>query len=758
MKFSAFGFGLEKLGLWALRAPRLFAIALVVLTLAAAYFVTKIEFRGSITGVLPHNGKEFLNYEAQKKEFRNFSRDVAVIVRSPRLLTPDGMSDLRDLQLDLALEDGVLSAVSILSLPNFNDESGQFESFFPADMSGLQTLSAEYERIFDQFPQARSLLSEEINAAIVLVALDLPLDDDNDERVFEIYGDLISAVNELAPADFEIHYSGLTPISLTILQTLKQDQALLTLACLVLGAIVAGVLFGNVFAGLFCSVPALLAALWGLGFLGAANVPVTYMTTVLPTIALVLAYADGIVLYHGWLSKNRAGGNVAENLAASVQEVGPAAALTSLTTALALGSFALSNSEALQEFAWLGLVLVSLAYVSVIVTIPVLGILLTKAGFKFSGRSTLPGSSVGKWFTGLYDSFRLPIVAGGVLLCLVLFASHSLLAPDYKVTELLTYSSETRKAEEMSNKYFGGRSLVFVTFPTVSSEGIADEANQERLLEVDGRLRKHFGVERVYSIAALFEGHSEEARTKITGSLSQAPEFTKQGYISRSGDRMLVSVRLPSSQSIKQTRDLVGELKEQFAGLAFADQIVVTGFPVLLATEFYDLINLLRNNLLLAALFGVILIGIVTRSVFFAMAVFVPNFLPILFVEGFLFVTSGTIGITDVIALTIGLGIAIDNTIHIINAYRLQPADKTDERTRLRNAITEIAPALTASCLIISIGVAVGLLSSLPIIVKVSVLIVATIVVALISNLLTLPAYILTLSRGQSSSHGISQE
>ena len=289
----------------------------------------------------------------------------------------------------------------------------------------------------------------------------------------------------------------------------------------------------------------------------------------------------------------------------------------------------------------------------------------------------LPGKRIGGWFTGLYERYRIAIIAISLLLTLGLLVCHNWLSPDYKVTDLLPRSSDSRIAEEMSNTHFGGRSLVFVTIPTIGDDGMVAVANQNRLLEVDRRLRDAYGVEKVYSIAALFEAHDQANREKIIASLAQAPEFTRQGYISKSGERMLVSLRLPSSQSIKQTRDMIGDIRQQFDGLEYADQIKVTGFPVLLATEFYDLINLLRNNLLLAALFGVVLIGVVTRSFYFALAALIPNFLPILFVEGALYITSGTIGITDVIALTIGLGIAIDNTIHIINAYRLQPATIT---------------------------------------------------------------------------------
>lgn len=747
---SGIGFGLERIGLAAISRPLPFVVLLIAATLSAVFFMTSVTFNGSVTGVLPKTSANYLAYETQKREFRNFSRDVAVIVQSDTLQTADGLEALRDLQLELSLTDNVLSAVSIMAFPEFNTQTGEFQSYFPGDLGDDQQVKARLDELLTSHPQARSIFSSDANAAVVLVALDIEGDTGNDEKAFEIFRNLVNAVDEVAAPGFTISYAGLTPIGLTILETLLTDQLRLTLFGLALGAFIAILFFRSVIAAIFCAIPPILTAIWSIGFFGMVGVPVTYMTTILPTLALVLAYADGIVLFHRWNKLNRDGDHDSESLKANlvdaVKRVGPASALTSLTTAFALSSFALSQSEALVEFAWVGIVLVFSAFLAVIVSIPVMGLGMIRLGWVSTGTKVNSSFRLGSLAASIFE--RVPLMISTVALIAIggFFVIHSKLEPNYTITDLLPRDSLSFEAERVANDVFGGRSLVFFQIPTVGEGGVQATENRARLTEVASVLRKAFGEDKVFAIDALWDGMDEQATNTIVDRLADAPDFFRQGYLSQSGDQMLVSLRVPSSQSITQTQAQLVEIDTALSGLSFRDQIVTTGFPVLLATEFSDMINELRRNLVFAAFMGILLIGIATRSLICAVVVAVPNLFPILFIEAIIYFSIGSISVTEVVALTLAFGIAIDNAVHVINVYQGQGMDKP-VRERLHDAVVEVAPALAASTLIICAGTAIGLTSSLPILTTICGLIVSTLLVALLTNLIILPANILSVER-----------
>ncbi len=747
------GFGLERIGILAMRQPLVFTVFILAVTLLALVYVPAVKFNGNVTSVIPQTSENYINFENQKADFRNFSRDVAVVIKSPRIKTASGLEDLRFMQLELAITDGVASAVSLFSIPDPDPQSGELRQFFPNTIENDEQAALLLDRLEAQYPQAKSLISAEENAALLIVALDLAPEIGNDRRSYEAFSKIRAAVEDVAPDDFKLYYSGLTPIGLTILETLVSDQLRLTIVGLAIGAFIAMIFFRSLVAAFVCFLPPLLTAVWSIGLFSIAGVPITYLTTILPALALVLAYADSIVLYHRW-SKLNAQSNDADNgvlksnLRDAVLRIGPASALTSITTAFAISSFTMSDSEALIEFGWLGVLLVIFAFTAVIIVVPLLGLLLIRFGVIGSGKAVRRRYSFGRIAVNCYSASPSGICIGGVLASVAMIYVHFALEPNYNIVDYLPHDSDTLEAERLSNKIFGGQSLIFLSVPVAEDGGISSAENRKRLAEITTVLETRFEPSQIFSLHALWHGYSEEVQGKIARQLVDAESDARQGYLSKDRQKMLVSVRLPSDRSIRQLGDTTNEIRSLINDqLAYGDDIVLTGFPVLLSMEFTKLIDELRTSLLVAVLLGVVLIGIATRSFFFALVAAVPNLLPILLIETFLYFKSGFINVTEVVALTLAFGVAIDNAVHIINVFHFERNEGADTRTALAKSIIEVAPALGASTLIICISNLAILFSVLPILPIIGKLIIAILIIALFTNLIILPANILTLRR-----------
>lgn len=746
------GFGLERIGVAALRRPFIFSILLIFVTAICASFILSVKFNGNVLTVVPQESVNFKNYSKQKQDFRDFSRDIAVIIKSPRINQASGLEDIRFMQLELAITDGISTAVSLFSIPDPDPVTGQLKQFFPNQIVDDEQATLLLDRLVNDYPQASSLISRDENTVLLLVALDLDINAGNDAQAFEAFKNLKQAVEDAAPEDFEIYYSGLTPVGLTILETLINDQVKLTIFGLLVGALIAMLFFRSFIAAIICAIPPMLTAIWAIGTFGIIGIPITYLTTILPTLALILAYADGIVLYHRWNKLNIASDNqdyttLRANLKEAVLRVGPASALTSLTTALAIASFSFSTSEALVEFAWVGLILILYAFLAVIVGVPLLGIWLLRIGAIRPRQQKKNSNSFAIAMGKVYGTAPVGISVVSFVSVLGMFYVHFALEPDYRITDYLPRGSDSLKAEQISNDTFGGRSLIFFSVPTVSKDGMASPENRMRLGEVTKLLASDFSGSKVFSLHSLWSGYNEETINKIAVQLNSAPEYTRQGYLSKDGKRMLVSLRTPSDQSITQTAELVVEIEQSLKKLEYADDIIITGFPVILSSEFTTIINELRTSLLIAVAVGILLIGLATRSWFFAMVAAVPNLFPVLVTELIIFMRGGNINVTEVVALTIAFGIAIDNAVHVINVYSHERQAGKDVQTALRDAIIEVAPALGASTLIICASTAVILTSVLPILSIIGELIIAILIIALFTNLIILPANILTLGR-----------
>ena len=119
-----FSFGLEKLGLVALRAPYVVAILVVIATVLGAMGVTKLQVDDSLSELFRTNSEEFHRYEAIDRRFPSSEYDVLVVVEGKDLLQRKGLEAFANLTTELQLVDGVSGLVSMLSARGKPDPTG----------------------------------------------------------------------------------------------------------------------------------------------------------------------------------------------------------------------------------------------------------------------------------------------------------------------------------------------------------------------------------------------------------------------------------------------------------------------------------------------------------------------------------------------------------------------------------------------------------------------------------------------------------
>lgn len=746
------GFGLERIGIAAARFPVLFSLIVVAVTVFAALNISKVRFDGNITAVLPEESEAYRNYFAQADRFRDFSRDVTILIQSDRLFTAQGLEDLRALQLEIAINPAVGNVVSMFSAPDPDPMTGEIGQFFPPIIETNEDARQLVDDLLEAYPQMRALAVPDKNTAAFVVAMREDADDPEaigvDEEKYDGFESIKSDAEAAAPSDFTLHYTGLTPIGITVVSSLVSDQWRLTIIGLILGAGIGLIVFRSVLAAIICAVPPTLTAVWALGLLGYLQMPINYLTTVLPTLALILAFADGIVLYFRWQTSNGQTDDPQANLVEALRRVGPASALTSITTLLAFFSFSFASGSALKEFSVLGMIFVAIAFLAVIITMPLACHWAARMGVVRFGKVPKPAyRTLGRRFFRFVVPRPLAIAIAAIVVAAALTYVHFQVRPEYRITDYLPGASDTREAERLANELIGGRSMLSVAVPVAVEGNPADPANLDRLRQVETVIRDHFPDEAIISILRFSDKVTTEAGLeRLAEQVGTTPGQTRRNFLSRDEKDLLVTLRVPSSQAITDTLNQITQLRNSLDELDYGDRIVVSGFDVLMAQEFTRLINQLRTSLLIAIFLGVVIIGIATRSPLLTLAAITPNLLPILGIEFVLWLRGGTINISEVIALTIAFGIAIDNAVHVINIFNAGLRQGYSRRHALKEALLEVGPALGASTTIICVSSLVTQISALPMVPILGQLMTATLIVALVANLAILPANIICLN------------
>jgi len=110
------GFGLEKIGLAALKFPVISTLLIVLLTVITAFGVSKLEFSGANVDILRDDSIEISNYDTLLRNFRDFNNDAIVLIRSDNLATVEGIETYRDLHFEFQFSQKVESVLSLFSL------------------------------------------------------------------------------------------------------------------------------------------------------------------------------------------------------------------------------------------------------------------------------------------------------------------------------------------------------------------------------------------------------------------------------------------------------------------------------------------------------------------------------------------------------------------------------------------------------------------------------------------------------------------
>ena len=108
-------FGLERIGLIAVKAPVLSLGILVALCVGAFFGLQGIKIDDSLSQLFRSDTPEYKQYEEVTKRFPSSEYDVLVVVEGKSLLARNSLEKLRDLVTDLQLVDGTRGIISLFS-------------------------------------------------------------------------------------------------------------------------------------------------------------------------------------------------------------------------------------------------------------------------------------------------------------------------------------------------------------------------------------------------------------------------------------------------------------------------------------------------------------------------------------------------------------------------------------------------------------------------------------------------------------------
>ncbi|MGA7546042.1 MAG: MMPL family transporter [Methyloceanibacter sp.] len=757
-RVRSLSFGLERLGLVALRYPAVAAGLIILVTIAALFGISRLRVDDSLSELFRTDTPEFHDYELISKRFPSSEYDVLIVVTGKDLLVRKSVEALRNLVTELQFVDGMDGEVSLFSAREA-PESGKVPGpVFPAKLP----TGAAYDKLIDQVRHneiiSGKLLSDDGTLTLVLLALDREVVASNGlNSVVQQIDE--TAQRELKGTGLGMKLSGAPVMQLEIRNAVDRDRNLYNALGFLFGAIIAYAFFRRLSLMAIAALPPVIAIIWSLGLFGWLGFKLNLFLNVMIPLIMVLGFSDSMQLTVAMRNRLIEGDRRIKAARYAVLVVGPACVLATATAAASFIALFFSDSALIRTFGFAGALSTMIAFVVGISLVP----LLTRA---LIGRNTKPfaanlkshdwAMNTLKRFCGIIGEVGVRhsrlVVSLGVLLVIAFGAIYLTLSPRYRLADQVPDREQAVAASAQLDEKLTGANPLHVMLDWPKGKTLYDADVLKVIGDIHAIVETQSGVGNVWSVETLrrwLAKTQEDTPDKLKEYIDILPDYLTKRFIDEADNSAVVTGRIPDVD-VSDLLPVIEKLDAQLDTVRKAHpdyRIVVTGLSAIAARNSATMIGKLNAGLTTEIAFICVFLGLAFRSVMVSFVSVLPNLFPV-FTAGAALAASGEgLQFASIVALIVSFGLSLNATVHYLNRLRLEDRPGEDPAIGVERATVLIGPALVLTSLILAFGLGVTVLSDLPSLRLFGKLAGLTLMAALIGDLLLLPASVLLYRR-----------
>ncbi len=492
-----------------------------------------------------------------------------------------------------------------------------------------------------------------------------------------------------------------------------------------------------------------LGTLLMLGAMGATHTPLTFSTIILPPLLLALGSAYTIhVLAATGGCRSRA------ELAEHMREVARPVALSGLTTAIGFLGVALVRIEAIRDLGVFGAVGTFAVAAAALTVVPAaLSLLPLDAPEPRLHRAI--GERWALALVGFVARRRRAVLATWGVGIAVLGLGLPRISVETDATRWFPRGSEVRDSYEAIRERLSGISPMNVVITSEDGASLAEPRAIEAIDGLAGALAGRSDVGKVISIAdplrqihAAFAGVPDagvpqdtaliEQYLLLLASVDRISDVLREDHASAN---VLLRVDDNSSDNLLDVaRSAEGWWREHGPpGTSARTTGIMFEFARAEDEIALGQIRGLAASLLVAGALALVIF----RSLRVAALAMVPDAVPLVLTFGFMGLAGIPLDAATVVVGCLALGIAVDDTIHLLSGFTEHPEHRVDPKRALVDTFRRVLAPMLLTTLTIAIGFGVLGLSDFAVTRNFGLLTAATVGVALLADLTLLPALLL---------------
>ena len=752
-----------------LRYRAIFIWLIVAMTFFMVQQSKKTELSYSMARLLPKTSETQLDFDYFVERFGKRDNVMVLGVKDADFFTLNHFQSWKELADSIRNIQGVMEVISVADAVNFVKDSESKKFLTEPVFSTIQTQIDLDEAVqsYRNLPFYEGVFfNESTNASAMLVEIDQKILK-SDERVKVVEEIIEYGKKYYTKTAIDIHYSGLPYLRIVNSELIRKEVGLFIFLAMLVTAIILFMFFKSYKPVLISILVVAIGVVWSFGTLGVLDYEITILSALIPPLLIVIGVPNCIFLINKYHDEIRRHGNKAKSLTRMIKKIGNVTILTNATTASGFATFILTSSKDLREFGLVASFNIFAVFLLSLLLIPIIFSYLSPPKDKHTQHLDR------KWMLSVIKQLifwvthrRTVVYVWTILLVIVGLVGVYKVNTTGNVTDDIPESSALYQDTKFFEEHFTSVLPFEIIIDTHRKNGMTKLSTLRRLNQLQDTLATYSELSRSLSLLdvvkfskqAFYNGNTayydmpnsqEKSWLLSYAKNSKSQQNWANTYVDQDMQVGRVSVQLAdigTSEMESLKTKLRGQIDQIFDPEKY--DIKLTGTSVV----FLEGTTYLVRNLFVSLFLAVVLISIFMAWMFnsFRMVVvsLIPNLIPLLLTASIMGYFGVAIKPSTILVFSIAFGISVDDTIHFLAKYRQElKARKYNIRPAVLAAIKETGVSMIYTSIVLFFGFFIFIASQFGGTVALGLLVSITLLIAMLSNLVVLPALLLTLEK-----------
>jgi len=565
----------------------------------------------------------------------------------------------------------------------------------------------------------------------------------------------------------EVKVSGMPYIRTLNSQNIVDEIQWFVLAALGVTSLIFFFFFRSFRATFISMITVIIGVMWAFGTLGALGYEITVLTAIIPPLIIVIGIPNCVFLINKYQQEIKKHGNQAKSLQRVITKIGNATLMTNLTTASGFATFIFTQSELLTEFGIVASLNIVAIFLLSLLIIPVIYSYMPppkEKHLKHLGNRWI--EAFVNWMVETVKHKRVSIYVVSVsVLALSIVGIYTIKISGSLLEDMPKKADFYKDIEFFQDEFDGVMPLEFM-INTQRKNGATKLTNLKKIEELANSIEDIPELSSPLSIVNLakyakqtyYNGNPKyfelptRQETNFIMPYIKSLENLQEGtgtFVDSTGQYARITTFMKDVGTEEMER-IEAKLTPAIDKIFPPDQyeVTMTGKALIFQKGTRYLVKNLVLSLGLAILLIALFMAWMFRSFRMIIISLVPNLLPLLMTAGMMGFLGIPIKPSTILVFSIAFGISVDDTIHFLAKYRQELKDNHWKIKRsVYPALRETAVSMFYTSIVLFFGFSVFMISSFGGTVALGGLVSATLLFAMLANLLLLPSLLLSLER-----------